>query len=172
LRCFHRLYPEYFNQVKAENPDTYVELVGHTELPMDDILKRNHVMFDLICTMFIAEVVDKWLEGGVKPKEQGIMDRDCYVVKSGAKDQELEFNTLPELVVQYIQMNGPAAMTPSDLERAMKDGMQRWMEVLRNNVSELETAYEKLKSWRFETPPTDDLFEKKYAVDDIIHFRI
>jgi len=139
---------------------------------MPDDLKRDFAILDQICTIFIAERVSNWLEAGAQPKKQVVLERNCYVIKNPSMTGDLEFMAFDELITQYIQKNGPAAMTPLDLETAMKDGMQRWMEVFRNNAGEMSKAFEKLKKWRFETSPEDDLFEQRFKVEDIIDFKV
>ena len=60
-------------------------------------------MLDLICNLFIAEQVEKWIENSDEFKEQSIFDKDCYVIKDGNLSQGFVFTTYAELVAQYVQ---------------------------------------------------------------------
>jgi hypothetical protein len=162
------VYPTYFNKLQGLFPETYADLTRHDSLPMSDEIKRDLLVFDMICSLYIAEIVEKWLISGGSMKDQTIFEKDCHVIKQPGRFQ---FQTYENLVKEYASPDGPDHITVEQMNAATLSRMERFMEMFQLNSSELNSAYEQLKEWRFHLPPKDNVFERRFQITEMIDLR-
>jgi hypothetical protein len=178
LRCVHRLYPEYFNRIQQAYPETYASLLGHDSLPINDALKRAMLMYDLVCNLYIAQLVNTYLSSGGQLKDQTIYQKDCHVIQDAQGLDAQPFLGYGDMISQFIshgeptQENEPPPIPEGAVAAATWAGMERWMAMFHRNASEMDKAFEQLKQWRFEEPPRDDVFEQSFRITDMLNFTI
>jgi hypothetical protein len=168
LLCVHALYSIYFNRLKEIYPDSYADMTRHESLPMSDEVKRDLLIYDLVCNLYTAELVEKWLISGGQLKKQTIFEKDCNVIKHAGR---FEFQTYEDLIKEFVSPQGVTNITAEEVEQATLTRMERFMEMFRLNASEMNNAYDQLKEWRFHLPPKDDVFERKFQVTEMIDLK-
>jgi hypothetical protein len=168
LPCVRRLYPSYLVEIQRKEPENYAKLTKNGSQAMDEEVERALQMWDLVCSLWVAEVIEKFRQSGHELRKQTIDDRDCNVIRDA---KGFDYCSYKNLVEEFICRGGPAVVTTHNMETAMWEGMKLWMGVFLRNYSEMDKAYEMLKHWRFEEPAKDDVFEQKFVISEMLQLK-
>jgi hypothetical protein len=135
-------------------------------------------MYDLVCNLYIAQLVNTYLSSGGQLKEQTIYQKDCHIIQDAQGLDAQPFLGYVDMISQFISHGEPTHETepPPIPEGAVAAatwaGMERWMAMFHRNASEMDKAFEQLKQWRFEESPRDDVFEQNFRITDMLDFTI
>jgi hypothetical protein len=135
-------------------------------------------MYDLVCNLYIAQIIEKYLSSGGQLKNQTIYEKDCHVIQDAQGLDAQPFLSYRDMIIQYVSGDEPTEegelppIPEGAVARATWAGMECWMAMFHRNMNEMDKAFETLKQWRFEESPCDDVFERKFAITNMLDFKI